>query len=52
MEKTTNSAMLALDLSAACDTVNHNILLDVLNKHFRIQGAGLKINSYLTNRQF
>ena len=52
MENSTNTAMVELDLSAACDTVNHKILLDVLNKYFGIQGTVLKwINSYLTKRQ-
>ena len=45
--------MVALDLSATFDTVNHKILLEVLNKYYRIQGAALQwIKSYLTNRQF
>ena len=45
--------MVALDLSATFDTVNHKILLEVLNKYYGIQGLPLQwIKSYLTNRQF
>ena len=50
MENNTNTTMVALDLSAAFDTVNHKILLEVLNKNFGIQGMALKwIKSYLTD---
>ena len=53
MEKNINTTMVALDLSAAFDTVKHKILLEVLNKYYRIQGLALQwIKSYLTNRQF
>ena len=53
MKKNINTAMVALDLSAAFDTVNHKILLEVLNKYYGIQGLALQwIGSYLTNRQF
>ena len=53
MEKKINTTMVALDLSAAFDTVNHKILLEVLNKYYGIQGLALQwIKSYLTNRQF
>ena len=45
--------MVALDLSAAFHTVNHKILLEVLNKYYGIHSLALKwIESYLTNRQF
>ena len=36
-----NTEMVALDLSAAFHTVNHKILLDILNKNFGIQGSAL-----------
>ena len=53
IEKNINTAMVSLDLSAAFDTVDHGILLEVLNKHYGIKGLALKwIRSYLTNRQF
>ena len=52
MEKNINITMVALDLSAAFDTVNHKILLEVLNKYYGIQGVALQwIISYLANRQ-
>ena len=45
--------MLALDLSATFNTVNHEILLEVLHKYYGIQGAVLQwIKSYLAKRQF
>ena len=45
--------MVALDLSATFNTVNHKILLEVLNKYYGIEVAALQwIKSYLANRQF
>ena len=53
MENSINTAMVALDLSAAFDTVNHRILLEVLNKYYGIQGLPLQwLKSYFTDRQF
>ena len=53
MEKNLNTEMVALDLSAAFDTVNHTILLEVLNKYYGIWGLALQwLKSYLTDRQF
>ena len=53
MERNINTAKVALDLSATFDTVNHKILLEVLNKYYGIQGLALQwMKLYLTNRQF
>ena len=53
IEKNINTAMVALDLSAAFNTVIHGILLEVFNKYYGIKGLALQwIKSYLTNRQF
>ena len=48
MEDQEVTALLATDLSAAFHTVDHGILLDVLNKQFGVSGTALKLfNTYL-----
>ena len=47
------TSVVCLDLSAAFDTVNHKILLDVLKNYFGITVQALCwISSYLSNRKF
>ncbi|XP_062600658.1 putative ATP-dependent RNA helicase DHX57 [Saccostrea cucullata] len=51
MEKQEVTALIAIDLSAAFDTVDHEILLNVLQKQYGICGSALKwIDSYLRPR--
>ena len=45
-------ATVILDLSAAFDTVDHDILLDVLDKRFGIVGSARRYESYLKLRRF
>ena len=53
MEKQEVTALVAIDLSAAFDTVDHDILLDVLSMHFGIVGVALSwLESYLRCRKF
>ena len=48
MEKKQIMMVVILDLSVAFDTVNHDILLSILNKQFGICGKALEwFNSYL-----
>ena len=48
MEDQRVSALAVLDMSAAFDTVNHNILLDVLSNQYGIEGKVLKwFDTYL-----
>ena len=45
------TAMVAIDLSAAFDTVDHEILLDVLNKKFGVHSTALQwFDNYLSSR--
>ena len=47
------TAIVILDLSTAFDTVDHDILLEVLGKHFGIVGASRTwYESYLKPRKF
>lgn len=46
-------ALVAIDLSAAFDTVNHQVALAVLEKKFGVTGSSLKwFESYLRDRRF
>lgn len=51
MEAKSISSMVALDLSAAFDTVNHTILIKTFQNYYGISNKVLRwINSFLTNR--
>ena len=52
MEKQQATALMAMDLSAAFDTVDHDVLLTVLSSNFGIEGDALNwFDSYLRPRQ-
>ena len=47
------TALVAIDLSAAFDTVDHDVLLKVLQRRFGLEGTALKwADTYLRPRQF
>ena len=53
MEEQCVTALVAIDLSAAFDTVDHNVLIKVLNKKFGLSNTALMwFESYLQPRQF
>ena len=53
MEKQKITVGIFLDLSAAFDTVDHVILLEILQKHFGISDDALNwYTTYLSNRKF
>ena len=53
MENQLVTAIVILDLSAAFDTVDHDLLVDVLEKRFGITGTARKwYESYLRPRSF
>ena len=53
MENQLVTAIVILDLSAAFNTVNHTLLLDILDKRFGIAGKARKwYESYLQPRKF
>ena len=52
-EKQSIMALVAIDLSAAFNTINHNILLNILNSKYGITDQALKwFDSYLCPRSF
>ena len=53
MEKQEVTALVAIDLSATFDTVDHENLLDVLSMHFFLEGVALNWRkSYLRHHHF
>ena len=47
MDKQCVTLVLAIDLSAAFDMVNHSLLLKVLNKTYNIKGTALRWFTFL-----
>ena len=53
MEHQQVSALILLDVSASFDTVDHSILIEVLNNKSGVTGTALQwFKGYLTNRKF
>ena len=53
MEHKNITILVIIDLSKAFDTVNHNVLLEALQKCFGIEGMALEwFHSYLSSRFF
>ena len=53
MENNKLTSIICLDLRAAFDTVNHSILLEVMENYFGITNTSLNwISSYLKNKKF
>ena len=53
MEEKSVTALVAIDLTAAFDTVDHNIMSDVLQNYYGLSGSSLQwFNSYLKDRKF
>ena len=53
MEKQEVTALIAIDLSAAFDTVDHNILLDVLKSQYGVCATAFNwLDSYLRPRSY
>ena len=53
IDKRSVVALVSLDISAAFDMVNHNLLLDRPDEEYGINGAAKDwIGSYLSDRQF
>ena len=51
LDNNSNTALLMLDLSAAFDTFDHDIMLHTLEYHFGIRGSALRwFRSYLSDR--
>ena len=51
MEKQNVTALIAIDLSVAFDSMNHQILLKILDKFYEIKGEALQwFKNYLENR--